>query len=358
MSNEGQGKEQEKIYLSGRIRRLLLEGDREDLTALRDAGLLDEQALKVLESMRRGLDGDYKDNRFAKNLIRTQQSKIVNKAVQEGKGDLLSHIVGEETSQADISSLQLFKKLKNHIDKQGRVWQFKGNTNSGKTNLAVIFAELFKESTNGKILSNMESLKQAKTVKSFKGLKQESEKEGRFLFIGEDFSNHASGYAEDLKKVKGKARKWTNELAKLSGNAILLGHTGMDIHKDLRRKAYLVDNTSKKQATIYRDSKNGKGQNKVMQLNNIPKASWSYNPDERTQFIWQTSQEVDREIEELEEIEKEIKQRLKSQREIKTTEIDFNSQKVAKVMRRLAKANSDILKFEESASPKELQRRA
>lgn len=358
MNNEGKGKEQEKIYLAGRIRKLLLEGDREDLMALRDAGLLDEQAIKVLESMRRGLGSNYLNNDYAKNLIRSQQSKIVNEAVQQGKGDLLSHIVGEETSRADISSLQLFKKLKNHIDKQGRVWQFKGNTNSGKTNLAVIFAELFKESTDGRILSNMESLKQAKTVKSFKGLKQESEKEGRFLFIGEDFSNHASGYAEDLKKVKGKARKWTNELAKLDGNALFLGHTGMDIQKDLRRKAYLVDNPSKKQAIIYEDSKNGKGQNKVMELSNIPKASWSYNPDERTQFIWTTSQEIEKEEQELQEIEKAIKQRLKTQREIKTVDIDYNSQKVAKVMRKLATANSDILKFEESASPKELQRRA
>jgi len=228
--------------------------------------------------------------------------------------------------------------------------------------MALLMAEIWQDATDGIVYTNMESVKQFKTVQSFDKLEEEFEKDYKDdkpkLMIVEDASNHFSGYAVDKDVMEEKYRPFSNELAKNNGIMFLLGHTGMDIHADARRKSLLVDKPSLKTTKIFRRIKNGKGTDRIFKMTEIPKSSHKYDSTEKTKWIWESeSDEPSEEELKINEIQAELVKRLKNNREVKTVDLPYNNSDVADVMRQFIQNNSEGFKLD-SSSPISIKKKA
>jgi hypothetical protein len=215
-------------------------------------------------------------------------------------------------------------------------------------------AEIWKDATDGIVYTNMKSVKAFKTVTSFPELKAEFEKDYEDdrpkLMILEDASNHMSGYAVDREDMEEKYRPFSNELAKNNGVMFLLGHTGMDIHADARRKSLLVDKPSLKTTEIYRRIKNGKGVDKLFKMTEIPKSSHDYDSTEKTTWIWDSdSDKTDEQAQADAEIRSLIVDNIKNSSEVRTVDIRHNNEDVARIMRDMAENNKEAFKLDESS---------
>lgn len=348
------------VNASSILRENLSNLESSDLRALQEAGLISKQALDVALSMKNGLKRageDYrKDERF-KRLLETQISHRAHDAVDESNLSVMAHLNGRTGQESGISQFHRIKQLKNILTVSGRTFIFKGEPDMGKTNLALLMAEIWQDATGGKVITNMESVKQFKTVSTFDEWKKEfEESDDEILGIVEDASNHFSAYAVDRQEMEEQYRPFSNELAKNNGVMFLLGHTGMDIHADARRKSLLVDKPSVKKTEIYRRIKDGKGKDKLLTLTEIPKTSVKYDSTEKTRWVWSDTED-NTEAEQEAEMRREIIKQLKTNTVVKTVDIPYNNSKVADIMRKLAvNAGSDLI-FDESASPKRLKKK-
>lgn len=335
-----------------------------DLRAYAQAGLISEKALKTILSMKNGLERagiDYRKDKRYKRLLENQISHTANKAVAESDISTMAHLNGRTHDSSSISQFHRIKALKEILTVVGRSYIFKGEPDTGKTNMALLMAEIWQDATDGIVYTNMESVKQFKTVQSFDKLQKEFEKDYNDdkpkLMIVEDASNHFSGYAVDKDVMEEKYRPFSNELAKNNAIIFLLGHTGMDIHADARRKSLLVDKPSLKTTKIFRRIKNGKGTDRIFKMTEIPKTSYSYDSTEKTKWMWDSeSDEPSEEELKMNEIQTELVKRLKKNREVKTVDLPYNNGDVADVMRHFIQNNAEGFKLDDS-SPISIKRK-
>jgi len=346
-------------YLGATVRSKLT--DNEDFTILDESGAVDQEAISVLEKLKKY---NSKENSELYEVIKERQlNKAVNKALKNNDQNVLSYIRGDISREANLTSVERLEDVGNFFSIKGRIFVFAGNPDSGKTNFALLTAYLWRNAVDGHIMTNMDSVKEFETVKDFSELEKKAEDYDRWLYILEDASNHLSGYNVDRDAVEQKIRPFKNELAKNGGNLILMGHTGVDIHPDVRRNAYLVDKESKKSVKIKKFKHNGSIDNNVIKsYNNVPKSPIKYNSNEKTRFTIEmddeTNNEVDKEIEFLSEseiIENKIIEKLKNDQKVETVDIPHRNKDVADVMRKLAYAN-ESLKFD-GRSPKSIKRK-
>lgn len=334
-----------------------LKDDANDLEALRDSAFMGREspALQLLLSAKRGLGGDYMKNERVKDILEKETTETVNKAVNEEKDSLMTHANGLMQEDSSISQFHRIKQIQKIISVKGRIFQFSGNPDSGKTNFGLFCLELWQEETGGTVITNMESVKVGKTAKTFEELKEYAEKFKRWVFLMEDASNHISGYSVDTKVVEDKIRPFKNELAKLGGNLFLLGHTGKDIHPDLRRNSYRVHKPNKKTANLYKTDDKGRKADKIATYSGIPKSGISYNPTETTEFEIKTGDDGndDEDIEMM--IRRDIYKKLGNKNEVRTVDLSYNNSEVAQVMRVVAESE-DFLKFD-SSSPKSIKKK-
>ncbi|MBC5793154.1 MAG: hypothetical protein H8Z69_03905 [Nanohaloarchaea archaeon] len=298
--------EEHKVLIS-RILREVLKSDNNDLYAYENAGLLDPEALEYLSKFERYNDSDYtKDERY-RTVLKRNTSKNINEAIREGDIHRMAHAIGLSTGDKKTDYRKIEDDFKPFIAQEGKIYYISGNPNSGKTNLALFMAELWREEVGGDVASNISSVKAFRTVESFKELKSFFEEPGEKFFIADDFSNHASGYSGDRQKFEQKIRKTTNFIAKYKASLAFIGHTGMDLHADARRKARFLDKKNKTHVDVFKGVKNGQGTNKKMTLESIPETKHGYDPYEKTKWDWNIEEDGTDE----KEIRKEINERIK-----------------------------------------------
>lgn len=351
MNNSEVEKNTRVVNASSILREKLQSLDSSDLRALRESGLLSKEGLTTALSMKRGFKRagvDYRKTDKFKRLLENELSHTAREAVVEGDLSLMAHINGRTSESNSISQFHRIKELQEVLSVQGRSYIFKGEPDTGKTNMALLMAEIWQNATDGTVITNMDSVKQFKTITNFEDWKKEFEKDGEILGIIEDASNHFSGYSVDADMMEKRYRPFSNELAKNDGVIFLLGHTGMDIHADARRKSLLVDKPSLKKTTIYRRIKNGSGADELLNLNLIPKSSVNYDSTEKTAWKWRRGDKMD-EKEELEaNVRSEIGRLLSQNQEVRTVDLEANNDLVADILRDIAKHNEQ-LKIDETS---------
>jgi len=67
---------------------------------------------------------------------------------------------------------------------------------------------------------------------------------------------------------------------------IIIGHTGKDLHADLRRLCDFVKKQSKKTADLYATVKGGEGAGHVLRLDGIPDTSLDFDTEDEAQWDW------------------------------------------------------------------------
>jgi len=345
--------EKEKYpYLGAQLRAKLTEN--EDLKILEETGIIDKRFIGVLERLQRYNSAE---NSQLYERIKSRQINIgVNEALKDSSKDRLAYATGKSENKAELSSLTLQKRLVDYFKVKGKVFVMSGNPDSGKTNFALVIAYLLNMMEDITVLSNMESVKEFETVKTFDKLEQRANELDRWLYILEDASNHLSGYQMDREMVEEKIRPFKNELAKNGGIMILMGHSGVDIHPDIRRNSMLIDKKNKKSAKIHRFKFDGSIKKGVVKsFNNIPKSPYSYNSNEKTEFILQSKQEKEKKRNIEAEIRHKIAKKLAKSNKVSTVDLKHNNAKVADIMRQMAEKES-YLSFD-NKSPKTLKKK-
>lgn len=359
MNNSEQKTNTRMVNASSILRENLKNLESSDLKALRESGLLSEKGLKTALSMKRGFKSagiDYRKTKEFKRLLESELSHKAQKAVKESDLSVMAHLNGRSQDSNSISQFHRIKQLQNVLTVQGRSYIFKGEPDTGKTNMALLMAEIWQNETGGTVVTNMQSVKQFKTITNFAEWKKEFEKDGEILGIVEDASNHFSGYSVDAEVMEKRYRPFSNELAKNNGVMFLLGHTGMDIHADARRKSLLIDKPSLKKTVIHRRIKNGSGANKLLTLNQVPKTALNYDSTEKTEWNWKEKDKMTDKEQKKADIRSEIGRLLSQNQEVRTVDVDAKNDLVAEILRDVAKHNKQ-LKLNES-SPISIKKKA
>lgn len=246
----------------------------------------------------------FKDTKIGKMLRMSTATKTTNKAVSEGNISQMKYVSGKHSYKTDTSAIHALRKMRNYLSNDAYIQYLFGHMGNGKTDFAILEGELSKEELGYKIASNIRSLEEKdKYVKSFGDLlqwladgeqvssideiKDRDLDTGNKLFIFDEASSHASGYSDDAYETQKKLGTMVKKIRKVNASMIIIGHTGKDIHPDIRRLAECVKKVSKKTAEYYHSVNEGKGEGHKRTISGIPKTNWnSYDTNEITTWDW------------------------------------------------------------------------
>lgn len=277
-----------------------------------------------------GMPYRFKDTDLGEQLRRSEATKTATNAVQEGNISQMKFISGKQSYNIDATSLHALISLREKLGKPAYVQYLFGHMGNGKTDFAILQGELGKRELGYEIGSNVKSLKEkdeyirnygellqwlaeGQEVKSIDEIIEKDITVSDKLFIFDEASSHASGYADDAYETQKKLGVMVKKMRKVGCRLIVIGHTGKDIHPDIRRLAECAKKVSKKTVEYYNTvTENGKGDGFKDSVSGIPKTNWdSYDTNEITSWDWSdVPKEAQEELsEDLQENEKSTEQR-------------------------------------------------
>lgn len=232
--------------------------------------------------------------------------------------DLPSFAVGLTESDVDISQIQAFSKIASSILNESAPYSgvLFGGMNKGKTAFAGLWLEIWKELVPLKygvedcvVLTNMRTLECADhVVTDIETLRR--------LAFGDEMYINTGGEKGTPPEIDPEIPKWwhfdecsthldartkgwevpnlylplVKRFAKVNLDAVHLGHSGMDIHADMRRghiSTEFVFKTGLKTANVYEDMTEDEGSSLKYVLKEIPNTGIEYDPDDYSPFSWE-----------------------------------------------------------------------
>ena len=237
-------------------------------------------------------------------ILRSESTETLTRAIHGQDPLTLSSAVGDPGSRSDISGLRAIDQLIEILAIPAPIIYIYGEPGSGKTNFALLCAQLWKRQfEDGNLISNIRTLDQAEWVPTFGRLKelvdnQTTEIEGGgitakedsdpMLFIFDEASSHASGRGKDGHEAGQKLGPMVYKIRKARAGMIIIGHDGKDVHPAVRTLATIVKRYrgEVKKATLFEDVNNRKGINKIMDIDGIPETDYTYDDLEATSWDW------------------------------------------------------------------------
>jgi hypothetical protein len=267
---------------------------------------------------------DFYETDLGKQLLHNEATKVASQAVREGNISQMKYISGKMSHNTDLSGYHTIQKLLTLLNKDAYIQYLFGHMGNGKTDFAILQAELLSEHFNYKIGTNIKSLKEkdaylysygdmlqflanGRKVESIDEISRLDIDTGNKLVIFDEASSHATGYAKDAHETQEKLGTLVKKIRKVGGNLIIIGHTGKDVHPDIRRIVnHAVHKTGKKTAKYGKSVSEGKLESEVSfsPLSGIPPTNWnSYDTNEITLWDWSVvpSEELDATAEEIDE---------------------------------------------------------
>lgn len=221
------------------------------------------------------------------------------KALRDDDLITLQNIVGNASESHDLSGLRTLEKLRETLSRPAFVAYVHGHMGDGKTAFVLLLAEVWASTMRERgyepeLGSNIRTWEESDTILSFdeymEWLERETDGSQRRLFVFDEASSHASGYASDAQEARNLLGKSINLIRKNYGSIILIGHSGMDVHKDIRRKCtYLIRKRDKKNAVVRSrtDKGDGKGElSEEMSLTGIPDTNMTFDDKEASSWEW------------------------------------------------------------------------
>jgi hypothetical protein len=241
-------------------------------------------------------DGRFEDTEFYRDWVTVAMSKEAGHAVRNDDLVTMQSFVGEPQSTEDVSGIQTTRRLRDGLRRPAYVCYIHGHMGNGKTDFALLLAELWKDETEARgddavIAANIESFEEKDEYISdfdeYVEWLEETDKEKMFIF--DEASSHASGYASQAQQSR-KLGRLVNLIRKYNGNIVIIGHTGKDVHPDIRRKCiHFVRKTGTKTNEIRTRNDIGEGEGDFdleMQLEGIPQTSFTYDHKEASSWDW------------------------------------------------------------------------
>jgi len=300
-------------HIAGRLKR-----ENRDLyphTALVEPGSTAEALLSELERATEDddrLEGELADTTAARMIRKPAATSNVGGAVS----DLATFAVGLTERNVEISEAQALVKIARSIYNERAPYNalIFGATNRGKTGFAALWAELWKEllelkygADDGLIVSNMKAPFVDELVRDFPSW--------RDLVLGDAEYVASNGELGEPPEIPRSTPVWwhfdecsthldartksaeVSELylpavklfAKAGVDAVHLGHSTLDIYKDLRRNQIateVVVKTGLKTAEVYEHATEQPTELKYV-LEEIPETSYSYDPDDYSPWSWE-----------------------------------------------------------------------
>lgn len=246
---------------------------------------------------------DYRDSQLFKKILYYSGSPSVQERVRNQNHAEISFLNGlDKVDALESTGLDELRKL---IVQPAQTIYLSGYMGTGKTMMSEVMAEIFADEFGERsdVASNLETIDEAETIQDFPSLNDWLDFEGNAskqqekLFIFDEAGSHATSLTgTQQEKTYSMLLPLIKQIRKARGRIILIGQSGMDLAKDIRRLAIKIEKESNKRATIY-----GRGEDaqRLFSLYNIPLPSDAYmHDDEREEFAewsWEGDDDSDSE---------------------------------------------------------------
>lgn len=310
---------EENIFMASAELRSYIENDLEDNNddIHKHAGLVDSsEDLEVMnafasmyEPSHDEMPYDFYDTKAGKTMKKNLSSEFATKAVKAGSVSMMKYVTGMQSYKKDASGLHTLRKLIKQLKKDAYISYLFGHMGNGKTDFANLMGEIAKEELGYEIASNQKSLEEKDeyiwtyggflnwladghditSIKDIQDLKDEGVEfsADNKLFIFDEGSNHASGYQSDAHDAQELLGKLVKLIRKVGGNMLIIGHTGKDVHPDIRRLSNdCIHKTGKKTAKYYESVEESEGKGLKFSVSAIPKTNWEYDTLEICKWSW------------------------------------------------------------------------
>lgn len=287
------------------------------------AGLIDDKdalsfmnTLAALYESADNMPYDFENTKLAQMLTRTYATETATQAVKDGNISQMKYITGLQNYNIDASSITTLIKIRNRIEKDAYIQYLYGHMGNGKTDFALLQAELAYRELGYDIVTNIKSFSEregftyvrtfgdlmyeltGEKVDSLKNYETENVETDDVLFLFDEGSSSASGYSGDAYETQEKLGKLTKLIRKIDGNLIIIGHTGKDVHPDIRRiTTDCVSKVSKKTAEYYKSvDEQGNGVDLQFTISSIQETNFDYDTKESAKWSWElaTNEEVEK----------------------------------------------------------------
>ena len=224
-----------------------------------------------------------------RRVIRRHGTRTATRALERGNPDLIDYLTGVPNFDSDVSGLEAIQDLRDWITRTAGITLMSGHMGSGKTDMALLLAQIWRRETGGSLAANIASAQDVETITTMSDLRDRLEDDGELMMIWDEASSHASGYSSDQYEVESQLRRMLRMIRKRGGNLIMIGHAegGRDIHPDVRRLSQAVYKDSKKSATLYEGiDERGEYENEITSLTGIPPTDISFDTREESSWDW------------------------------------------------------------------------
>jgi len=300
-------------FVRGRV------NDNEDLyyhTGVVPPGTDSSDLLSFMESV---YDADDDLPRRLKDTVaaRDLRNQAATDHVGEHVDNIPAYAVGVTEKDVSMQSHHAFSKLQKSLHNNGApyIGVMFGSPNSGKTNFALTYIQLWRELVELKynhdspvILSNLESFTPAdhyvpdyETLRNLlfgdetyfetggaKGTPPTIEPETPCFWLFDECSTHLDARTH-RHPVATYYTPLLKRFAKVNVDAMHIGHSGLDIHPELRRHTISTEFIFKRDLTdadIYAKMDDDEGKDKKYHLQEIPETDLHYSPDDFSPWAW------------------------------------------------------------------------
>lgn len=286
-------------YARGRLKGL----DHRDIAP--EAGVIDDADMRELlifarqawRSQRGAGDPDFEETKWYKNRREVAASETATEAVHEGKLAVMDYLTGRPEWEPDVRGLHAIHRLENWLvySEAAKVAYIAGHMGSGKTDFAHLCAEVIEhrcsvdqDLPDAEIRSNIPSSEYNSITRypRFKDWVEEGSVGEQRWFVFDEASSQLSGYSHDREEVEKLMSSLVKKARKNGVNLLIIGHTGMDLHADLRRLADYVEKPSKKTARFYATVKRGEGSGHLFDLDRLPPSRKDFDTEDEAPWDW------------------------------------------------------------------------
>lgn len=302
---------------SAQLREKLRNKVPDDVMVLREAGLLDKDVIDFLIEFQEFYKQPSKDyparaenTKRYKKIVKKNASKNLQQAIRNGDTNTIHHFLGVQNLDVTMEGGREYEKISRWVARETAINYIAGHMGYGKTDFAILCGEwwtyrMSQSDVTLQLASNIQSLTVPYPIRNKYNLEikyidnqpdlaewieKDHDKKVFKRFIFDEASSHASGYSRDAKNVVKQLSSMVKLMRKNGGNMDIIGHTGKDVHPDIRRLADYVEKEGKKDAAVFENVDNAEGEDKKFDLKKIPQTTWGYDTKEESKWEWGTAE--------------------------------------------------------------------
>lgn len=309
MTTAGQQAEQDAVRSVARQLRQyalgeLAEADHGDLSKAAALFTDDDQRRHMIfaqQAWERQRDDDeppFWETDYAVRRVEQAASEVATRAVEQGNVGQIQYLLGWPEYESDVSGLHSLQRMESWLldSEQCKIAYLADHMGSGKTEFVHLCADVieFRSERRDDLAdaefaanipsSDMETITDWRTFREW--VEQGEVGENRWFFFDEA-SQALTGYSDDRQAVERLMSRLVKLARKFGVNIVYIGHTGMDLHADLRRLADYVTKPSQKTARVYASVNKGEGEGHLFDLDGLPTAKhWGFETDDTAEWSW------------------------------------------------------------------------